>query len=67
MGALAGMVAGALTVILWTQSAYLKELLYEMIPGFAAGLAAIVIVSLLTKEPERKVAEQFDRFKQLLS
>lgn len=66
-GALAGMVAGALTVILWTQSAYLKELLYEMIPGFAAGLAAIVIVSLLTKEPERKVAEQFDRFKQLLS
>lgn len=62
-GALAGMVAGAMTVILWTQSAYLKSLLYEMIPGFAASLAAIVIVSLLTKAPEGKIAEQFDRFK----
>jgi sodium/proline symporter len=62
-GALAGMVAGAMTVILWTQSAYLKNLLYEMIPGFAASLAAIVIVSLLTKAPEGKIAEQFDRFK----
>jgi sodium/proline symporter len=57
------MVAGAMTVILWTQSAYLKNLLYEMIPGFAASLAAIVIVSLLTKAPEGKIAEQFDRFK----
>jgi sodium/proline symporter len=62
-GALAGMVAGAMTVILWTQSAYLKSLLYEMIPGFAASLAAIVIVSLLTKEPEEKIVEQFDHFK----
>jgi sodium/proline symporter len=62
-GAFAGMVAGAMTVILWTQSAYLKGLLYEMIPGFAASLAAIVIVSLLTKEPQEKVVEQFDHFK----
>ncbi|ABO68721.1 MULTISPECIES: sodium/proline symporter PutP [Geobacillus] len=66
-GAFAGMVAGAMTVILWTQSDYLKGLLYEMIPGFAASLLAIVVVSLLTKAPEGKVAEQFDRFKQSLS
>ncbi|TXK88447.1 sodium:proline symporter, partial [Parageobacillus sp. SY1] len=62
-GAFAGMVAGAMTVILWTQSEYLKNLLYEMIPGFAASLAAIVVVSLLTKAPEEKVVEQFDKFK----
>jgi sodium/proline symporter len=62
-GAFAGMVAGAMTVILWTQSEYLKSLLYEMIPGFAASLAAIVVVSLLTKVPEEKVVEQFDKFK----
>ncbi|ALF09136.1 sodium/proline symporter PutP [Parageobacillus thermoglucosidasius] len=65
-GAFAGMVAGAATVILWTQSQYLKNLLYEMIPGFAASLLAIVVVSLLTKAPEEKIIEQFDKFKQAL-
>lgn len=65
-GALAGMVAGATTVILWTQSAYLKNLLYEMVPGFAASLLAIVVVSLVTKQPSAQVTEQFDQFKQAL-
>ncbi|MBA2872844.1 sodium/proline symporter [Anoxybacillus calidus] len=64
-GALAGMIAGASTVIIWTQFSYLKNLLYEMIPGFAASLIAIVIVSLLTK-PSDQVVEQFDKFKQAL-
>jgi sodium/proline symporter len=65
-GALAGMIAGASTVILWTQSEYLKNLLYEMIPGFAASLLAIIIVSLLTKQPSNKVLDQFDQFKKSL-
>jgi sodium/proline symporter len=60
------MIAGATTVILWTQSEYLKNLLYEMIPGFTASLLAIVIVSLLTKQPSNKVVEQFDQFKKSL-
>jgi sodium/proline symporter len=64
-GALAGMIAGASTVIIWTQFDYLKNLLYEMIPGFAASLIAIIIVSLVTK-PSDKVVEQFDKFKQSL-
>ncbi|MED5052496.1 sodium/proline symporter [Anoxybacillus sp. UARK-01] len=65
-GALAGMVAGAATVILWTQSDYLKNLLYEMVPGFAASLLAIIVVSLLTKQPSDKVLDQFDQFKKAL-
>jgi sodium/proline symporter len=65
-GALAGMVAGAATVILWTQSDYLKKLLYEMVPGFAASLLAIIVVSLLTKQPSDKVLDQFDQFKKAL-
>ncbi|CAM4095976.1 proline:sodium symporter PutP [Bacillus manliponensis] len=62
-GALAGMIVGATTVIFWTQSAYLKGFLYEMIPGFAASLIAIIIVSLLTK-PSKEVQQQFEEFEQ---
>jgi len=48
-GAIAGMVGGFLTTVLWV--VFLKERfwdLYEMIPGFAAGFACTVGVSLLT-------------------
>lgn len=60
-GALAGMVAGASTVIIWTQFPALKEI-YEMIPGFAASLIAIVIVSLLTPQPKGSIQEQFEKY-----
>ena len=60
-GALAGMIAGAATVITWTQFKFLKDFLYEMIPGFTASLLAIVIVSLLTK-PSKEVEKQFEEF-----
>ncbi|MFA7320014.1 MAG: sodium/proline symporter PutP [Dokdonella sp.] len=46
-GALAGMLAGAATVILWKQSG---STLYEIVPGFIAATIAIVVVSLLTRE-----------------
>ncbi|WP_342404387.1 sodium/proline symporter PutP [Brevibacillus sp. FSL K6-2834] len=64
-GALAGMVAGAATVILWTQSDMLKDLLYEMIPGFAVSLLAIVVVSLLTQRPAKEIEEQFDSYQKV--
>ena len=46
-GALAAMLAGAATVILWKQSG---SALYEIVPGFIAATIAIVVVSLLTRE-----------------
>lgn len=61
-GALAGMITGAATVIIWTQFPSLKEV-YEMIPGFAASLIAIVVVSLLTPQPEAGVQSQFEKYK----
>jgi sodium/proline symporter len=51
-GALAGMVAGALTVILWKHTG---SALYEMVPGFIAGTVAIVAVSLLGRAPSAEV------------
>ena len=63
-GALAGMVAGALTVIVWTQFDVLKDFLYEMVPGFAISLLVIVIVSNMTSKPSKEVESQFDKYQQ---
>ncbi len=59
-GAVAGILVGALVDMGWL--AFLASTgIYEIIPGFAAGLIAAVAVSLITGEPDRKVEELFDR------
>lgn len=60
MGAIAGMVAGFTVTVAWVllfKSEFYD--LYEMIPGFLAGLAVTVGVSLLT-EPPAGAAEEND-------
>ncbi|WP_018395567.1 sodium/proline symporter PutP [Bacillus sp. 37MA] len=59
-GALAGMVTGAATIIIWSNVLHLSDTLYEIIPGFAVSLLAIVIVSLMTK-PAKETTERFDK------
>ena len=56
-GALAGMIVGALTVILWKQTG---SALYEMVPGFLAASAAIVLASLFDRVPESDVQATHD-------
>jgi sodium/proline symporter len=56
-GALAGMLIGAITVIVWKQYAWLG--LYEIIPGFLFASIAIVVVSLLGCTPGNVVTERF--------
>jgi sodium/proline symporter len=51
-GVLAGVIAGTLTTFVWYYTPGLKSRLYELIPAFAAGLAATVVTSLLTRPPE---------------
>jgi sodium/proline symporter len=59
-GAVAGILVGAVVDILWL--ALLKGTgLYEIIPGFAAGLLAAVVVSLVTPAPDAKIEALFDR------
>lgn len=62
-GALAGMIAGSSTVMLWTRFPFLKSTLYELIPEFFACLIAIVVVSLITTKPSEKVQAEFDQCK----
>lgn len=57
-GALAGMIMGSATVILWEQFPAFSAV-YEMIPGFIVGLLSIVIFSLLTSEPSKEIQEEF--------
>jgi sodium/proline symporter len=53
-GALAGIVGGAGTVVLWSQIDVFSETgVYEMIPGWIVAVAAIVIFNGLGRRPER--------------
>ena len=59
-GATAGIVAGAAVDILWL--VFLGGTgIYEIIPGFAAGLIVAVLVSKLSGEPSAEVEALFDR------
>ncbi|MBR2319224.1 MAG: sodium/proline symporter PutP [Clostridia bacterium] len=59
-GAVAGILAGAAVDIGWL--VLLKDLgIYEIIPGFAAGLIVAVVVSLCTKAPSDEVTALFDK------
>ena len=58
-GAIAGLVSGAVTVIIWDyiplvggQTPYAATGLYSLVLGFAISLIFIVVVSLMTKAPE---------------
>ena len=57
-GALAGMVTGALTVVLWKQTG---SALYEIVPGFFAATVAILVVSLLGKVPSAQLQAQHEQ------
>jgi Na+/proline symporter len=50
-GVLAGVVTGAATVVVWKLVPALSDRLYELVPAFAAGLLATVVVSKLTRPP----------------
>ncbi|PKE30915.1 sodium/proline symporter PutP [Rahnella sp. AA] len=57
-GALAGMVIGAATVILWKSYGWAE--LYEIIPGFIFASIAIWVVSLMGRKPSVAVEERFN-------
>lgn len=56
-GALAGMIAGAVTVIVWVDLEGGVFDVYEILPGFAISMLAIVVFSRYDAPP--KVAARF--------
>jgi len=65
-GALAGMIVGAATVLIWVNVPGLSEALYEMIPGFVLSFLAVIVVSLLTKDPSKRVQGTFVEMEETL-
>ncbi len=57
-GALAGMIVGAATVLIWNHYAWFG--IYEILPGFIFASIAIVIVSLLGKKPSASMEATHD-------
>ena len=59
-GALAGVIAGAVTDLLWLIFLTGRTGIYELIPGFAVSMIAAVAVTLLDKKPSDEVTAIFD-------
>ncbi len=57
-GAYAGIITGGLVVLIWKHFAWFG--LYELVPGFLLSALAIVIFSLMDKEPSKKIQDEFD-------
>lgn len=64
-GALAGILAGGITVIVWKNLIKPTINLYELLPAFIVSAIVIIIVSLLTKKPSIEVEKTFDEFTQM--
>ena len=61
-GIIAGIITGAVTTIVWYNIPVLKDSLYELIPGLVLNFLVTIVVSKMTKPPE-KADEMFDTMK----
>ncbi len=62
-GALAGIIVGAVTVIVWASLTGGIFDLYELAPGFILAWIAIMVVSLIDKAPSEEVQNEYDAYK----
>lgn len=69
-GAVAGIVSGGLTVIVWDylplvngSTIYTATGIYSLLVGFAISFVCIIIFSLVTKAPSAEIVQEFERVK----
>ena len=62
-GALAGILIGGLTVVIWKQLEGGLFDLYEIVPGCLFSLLAVIVVSLLDQAPEGEIQAEFELVK----
>lgn len=65
-GALSGIIVGGVTIVVWKQLSGGWFDVYEIVPGIILSTLSIVVVSLLTGEPDEKVKAQHATFKKQL-
>ncbi len=66
-GALAGIIVGGVTVVVWKQLSGGWFDLYEIIPGIIFATVAIVLASLFTPAPQRSVQDKFDEVEAIIN
>lgn len=67
VGALSGMLVGGITVLLWVYLPHNYKEVYEIIPGFVLSFLTIVVVSLLTKTPDKEIQDEFEEVRRTTS
>ncbi|MCM1364204.1 MAG: sodium/proline symporter PutP [Faecalibacterium sp.] len=60
-GAIAGVVGGAVTDVLWLIFLTEKTGIYEIFPGFIVGLICCIVVSLIDKKPSDEIIAIFNK------
>lgn len=65
-GALAGIIVGGVTIVVWKQLTGGLFDVYEIVPGIIFATIAIIAVSKLTGKPEDKVLKQHEEFERNL-
>ncbi len=65
-GAIAGMVVGGLTVIIWNYLSGGIFDIYEILPGFVFACIAIYIVSKATGGASKEIREEFNKVMKLV-
>ena len=68
-GAIAGLIVGGVMIFVW--KFVIRPLggawnIYELLPAFTCALVAMIVVSLVTKAPEKEVTDEFDEVSKLL-
>lgn len=62
-GAIAGILVGGISIVIWKQLSGGIFELYEIVPGIIFACIAIVAASLLTKKPGDEVLAQYEQYK----
>lgn len=68
-GAIAGLVVGGIMIFVW--KFIVRPLggaldIYELLPAFICALIAIIVVSLMTGQPEKSVTDEYDEVNKML-
>lgn len=68
-GAIAGLVVGGIMIFIW--KFIVRPLggaldIYELLPAFICALVAIIVVSLVTGQPEKSVTDEYDEVNKML-
>lgn len=52
-GIISGMISGVITIIVWNQTPFLKNIIYELVPAFIISFGVTILVSYLSRKKQQ--------------